>query len=223
MEAKHLICEALKDSGNLVHRIQMEQYLRNQFAFLGVMSTRRKEILRQLKKRYLDTLNPQQKRKLVASLWAEEHREYQLFALDWMKKWNAQDYLETDIEFFEGLILQKPWWDTVDIFAPNLVGKYAKRFPKKMRAVLKRWENHRSYWLRRSCLIFQLRYRRETDLELLQHFVHSLAQEKEFFIQKAIGWSLREVSKWNPVWVQHVVLQEQLEGLARREALKYVQ
>jgi 3-methyladenine DNA glycosylase AlkD len=67
-----------------------------------------------------------------------------------------------------------------------------------------------------------LRYRQETDLTLLQHFIHSFKSDKEFFIQKAIGWSLREVSKWNPLWVKEVVEVEELKGLARREAMKYV-
>jgi 3-methyladenine DNA glycosylase AlkD len=67
-----------------------------------------------------------------------------------------------------------------------------------------------------------LRYRQETDLALLQHFIHSFKSDQEFFIQKAIGWSLREVSKWNPHWVKEVVKVEELKGLARREAMKYV-
>ncbi|MFM7664208.1 MAG: DNA alkylation repair protein, partial [Bacteroidota bacterium] len=61
-----------------------------------------------------------------------------------------------------------------------------------------------------------------TDLALLQHFIHSFKSDQEFFIQKAIGWSLREVSKWNPLWVREVVEVEELKGLARREAMKYV-
>jgi 3-methyladenine DNA glycosylase AlkD len=57
---------------------------------------------------------------------------------------------------------------------------------------------------------------------LLQHFIGKFKHEKEFFIQKAIGWSLREVSKWNPNWTAEIVCSENLMGLARREALKYV-
>ena len=53
-------------------------------------------------------------------------------------------------------------------------------------------------------------------------WIRTFKSNKEFFIQKAIGWSLREVSKWNPIWVQKVVQEENLQGLAKREALKYV-
>jgi len=110
----------------------------------------------------------------------------------------------------------------VDGIAPNLVGKYAKKFPEQMKLTLRRWETHESFWIRRSCLIFQLRYRKETDLAQLQYFIGKFKPEKEFFIQKSIGWSLREVSKWNPTWVSKVVEEEQLTGLAKREAIKYV-
>jgi 3-methyladenine DNA glycosylase AlkD len=67
-----------------------------------------------------------------------------------------------------------------------------------------------------------LGYKSKTDLALLAQVILALNSSKEFFIQKAIGWSMREVSKWKPIWVQKVVLEENLQGLAKREALKYV-
>ena len=222
MEALDQIRNVLMAKGNPTRRIQMEAYLRNQFSFYGVMSGPRKEILKQIKQDFLQGMNAQEKRLLVVRLWEDEYRESQLLALEWMMQWNPKDYLESDLPFFEDLILQKSWWDTVDGIAPNLIGKYAKRFPEKMKEVWNVWENHPSFWVRRSCLIFQLRYRQETDLSLLQHFIHSFKSDQEFFIQKAIGWSLREVSKWNPLWVKEVVEVEELKGLARREAMKYV-
>ena len=207
---------------NPLRATKMEDYLRNQFSFAGIMSQERSEMLKALKDFGINTLSAHQKRALVTQLWEDEYRESQLMALEWMMQWNPKDYLESDLLFFEDLILQKSWWDTVDGIAPNLIGKYAKRFPEKMKEVWSVWENHPSFWIRRSCLIFQLRYRQETDLALLQHFIHSFKSDKEFFIQKAIGWSLREVSKWNPIWVKEVVEVEELKGLARREAMKYV-
>jgi 3-methyladenine DNA glycosylase AlkD len=67
-----------------------------------------------------------------------------------------------------------------------------------------------------------LKFKEKTDLGLQQGYIQTLKWNKEFFIQKAIGWSLREVSKWNPEWVRAVVQQEELKGLAFREAMKYV-
>jgi 3-methyladenine DNA glycosylase AlkD len=137
-------------------------------------------------------------------------------------KWNPKEFIASDIELFEWLITTKSWWDTVDGIAPNVVGKFARVFPDQMKVTLNRWESHDSFWIRRACLIFQLRHRKETDLVLLQYFISRFKPEREFFIQKAIGWSLREVSKWNPTWVAEVVQAEQLTGLAKREASKYI-
>ena len=222
MKALKHIKEALRMEGNPVRIPQMEAYMRNQFPFYGVMSTPRKEILKALKKEHLDVLNSNEKRTLIQLLWEDEYRESQLVALEWMMKWNPKEFNESDIEFFEWLITTKSWWDTVDGIAPNVVGKYARVFPEQMKETLTQWESHDSFWIRRACLIFQLRYRQETDLDLLQYFINKFKPDREVFIQKAIGWSLREVSKWNPTWVARVVEEEQLTGLAKREACKYI-
>ena len=222
MKALLHIKEALRKEGNPIRIPQMEAYMRNQFPFYGVMSTPRKELLKALKKEHLEVLDSNEKRALIQLLWEEEHREYQLVALDWLMQWKPKEFTASDIDLFEWLITTKSWWDTVDGIAPNVVGKYARVFPDQMKETLHRWESHDSFWIRRACLIFQLRYRQETDLDLLQYFINKFKPDREFFIQKAIGWSLREVSKWNPTWVARVVEEEQLTGLAKREASKYI-
>ena len=222
MKALLHIKEALRKEGNPIRIPQMEAYMRNQFPFYGVMSTPRKELLKALKKEHLEVLDSNEKRALIQLLWEEEHRECQLVALDWLMQWKPKEFTASDIDLFEWLITTKSWWDTVDGIAPNVVGKYARVFPDQMKETLHRWESHDSFWIRRACLIFQLRYRQETDLDLLQYFINKFKPDREFFIQKAIGWSLREVSKWNPTWVARVVEEEQLTGLAKREASKYI-
>lgn len=222
MKALLHIKEALRKEGNPIRIPQMEAYMRNQFPFYGVMSTPRKELLKAIKKEHLEVLDSNEKRALIQLLWDEEHRECQLVALDWLMQWKPKEFTASDIDLFEWLITTKSWWDTVDGIAPNVVGKYARVFPEQMKETLHRWESHDSFWIRRACLIFQLRYRQETDLDLLQYFINKFKPDREFFIQKAIGWSLREVSKWNPTWVARVVEEEQLTGLAKREASKYI-
>ena len=222
MKALLHIKEALRKEGNPIRIPQMEAYMRNQFPFYGVMSTPRKELLKALKKEHLEVLDSNEKRAFIQLLWEEEHRECQLVALDWLMQWKPKEFTASDIDLFEWLITTKSWWDTVDGIAPNVVGKYARVFPDQMKETLHRWESHDSFWIRRACLIFQLRYRQETDLDLLQYFINKFKPDREFFIQKAIGWSLREVSKWNPTWVARVVEEEQLTGLAKREASKYI-
>ena len=83
--------------------------------------------------------------------------------------------------------------------------------------------NSGNIWLQRTSLIFQLRYRHQTDTDLLSKNINQLIGSKEFFINKAIGWSLRQYSKFNPEWVEKFVNNNpKLSGLSRREALKII-
>ena len=88
--------------------------------------------------------------------------------------------------------------------------------------LLNNWVDSENIWLNRSALLFQLNYKKITNEELLQNFIHRLKHKKEFFIQKAIGWVLRQYSKTNPQWVIKLVEEEAIIGLARREALRLI-
>jgi 3-methyladenine DNA glycosylase AlkD len=88
--------------------------------------------------------------------------------------------------------------------------------------MIEKWSDTTDFWLLRSTLIFQLKYKQKTDLDLLSQQINRFKANKEFFIQKAIGWALREISKWNPVWVKNEIESQQLIGLAKREASKYL-
>ena len=51
-----------------------------------------------------------------------------------------------------------------------------------------------------------------------------LIDEKEFFINKAIGWSLRDYSKTNTKWVRDFIKRHKnsMNNLSIREASKYI-
>lgn len=69
-------------------------------------------------------------------------------------------------------------------------------------------------------MLFQLKYKEEIDAKLLSHVIESLLGSKEFFINKAIGWVLREYSRTNPTWVVSFVEVHTLHNLSKREALR---
>lgn len=200
----------------------MENYMKNKFPFLGVMSGPRKEVMRAWKSTLPKNMSRCETWDFIRELWQKDEREYHQLALDWMLTWNMNAYEKTDIEHIYFILNNQSWWDTVDGIAVHIVGKYAKKFPNEMPKIISEWMAHPSFWLNRTCLIYQLKYKEKTDLGLQQGYIHALKWNKEFFIQKAIGWSLREISKWNPEWVRAVVQQEELKGLAYREAMKYV-
>jgi len=124
--------------------------------------------------------------------------------------------------WLEQLIVQKSWWDTVDGLASWIIGTYFQLYPQTVVGVTEKWMNSGNMWLQRTSLIFQLKYKKNTDTQLLSNYILRLADRKEFFIRKAIGWVLREYSKTNKQWVKNFIQTNKLSALSYREASKYV-
>ena len=158
---------------------------------------------------------------IITELWSKPQREFQYFAIDLNRKYLKKIEFQ-DIELFELMITNKSWWDTVDLIATNLVGAYFKLFPEQIIPVTKKWMNSDNMWLQRTCLIFQLKYKEEIDTDLLTDYILQLKDTKEFFINKAIGWILREYTRTNPEWVIDFVNKHELSNLSKREALKLI-
>ena len=110
----------------------------------------------------------------------------------------------------------------MDAIASNYLGKWALLFPEKARETFEKWRYHESFWLQRSCLIYQLKYKDKVDIPYLESLIIQLKGNKEFFIQKAIGWSLRQLSKYKPEEVVRILANNPIKGLALREASKYL-
>jgi len=110
----------------------------------------------------------------------------------------------------------------VDFVAPNIAGMLFKRFPEIKMQFIESWMQSGNLWLQRSCLIHQLRYNKTTDAVLLFHLCERLADHPDFFIRKAIGWSLRQYSKISPEAVIEFVNDHNLSNLSRKGALKVV-
>jgi 3-methyladenine DNA glycosylase AlkD len=106
----------------------------------------------------------------------------------------------------------------VDLIASNYVGKYFLKYPEEVEPLITSWRNSNNLWLQRTCLIFQLKHKEAIDFKLLTVLIDQFKGDKEFFIQKAIGWSLRQHSRTNPKEVKSYLENSGLEGLARREA-----
>jgi 3-methyladenine DNA glycosylase AlkD len=87
----------------------------------------------------------------------------------------------------------------------------------------KKWNQSDNLWLQRSSIMFQKAYREKTDTGLLSEYINHCKGSGEFFIQKAIGWSLREYAKTDPKWVRSFVQKNQLPALSKREALKNIE
>jgi 3-methyladenine DNA glycosylase AlkD len=199
----------------------MKKYMRDQFEYLGIKSPEGAILLREHIKAHgllpLDQLDV-----IVRELWSLPQREFQYAALSLMGRLE-KEVNENFITTIEYAITTKSWWDTVDILAGHAVGSHFRRFPKVKEKYLKKWRKSDNFWLRRTTLLFQLGYKKETDFDLLGELIHENLGSDEFFINKAIGWSLRQYAHTNPTPVRKFVkATKALHPLSRREALKNI-
>lgn len=199
----------------------MAAYMRDQFPFLGLKAPSRRAALRDFLAAHgpppLDDLE-----RIVRDLWALPEREYQYVALDLLQR-QRRRLPVTLLPTIEFLIVTRSWWDTVDGLASNVVGPLLERFPAERESTLARWRSSPNLWLRRTTLLFQLKSRERTDEALLFDLIRENMDSSEFFIQKAIGWALREYSKSDAEAVRRFVRAHPLAPLSRREALKWLE
>jgi len=198
----------------------MEQYMKNQFPYLGIKSPERRALTKEIFQKLNVSKEPFDK-EFVLNLWELPEREYQYIALDYLIKKDKQ-LTKEELVFLESLILTKSWWDTVDVLAPKPVGSIALREKSVIHDFIEGWAHHENMWLRRAAILFQLKYKSATDKELLYRFILANATSKEFFIQKAIGWALREYSKTNKASVKQFIAENTLMPLSIREGSKYL-
>lgn len=198
--------------------IEMSAYMKNQFAFLGISASPRKEIenkiFKSLAKENIDF-------KFTDKCYKNKYREFQYTAIDYLNF--KKEYLNiSHIEILKNYILTKSWWDTID-HLDKIVGDIALR-DERVNEILLNWSLDENIWLRRIAIDHQILRKEKTNTELLEKIIINNFNQKEFFINKAIGWSLRDYSKTNPKWVRNFIKRHKnsMNNLSIREASKYI-
>jgi 3-methyladenine DNA glycosylase AlkD len=198
----------------------MSAYLKNNFPFFGIKSPERVSLLKQ----FLNENKPPQYSEvleIVSELFNQPQRELHYCAIKILEK-RKKEWRKQDIDFFEKMIVTSSWWDSVDTISSALVGEYFIKYPEQIRPITEKWMASNNIWLQRVCLIFQLSYKNKTDFALLMEYTLQLKDSNEFFIQKAIGWALRQYAKFEPEKVKNFVENNALKPLSKREALKHI-
>ncbi|MEH7106190.1 DNA alkylation repair protein [Bacillus sp. JJ1764] len=198
----------------------MSKYMKNHFPFLGIKKPTRAELERQFFKE-TGVLKEPFNHEFIWELWNRDEREYQYTALTYIEK-SLHKLTKNDMELMERQIRTKSWWDTVDVISPKPVGTIAQKFPEVINETINGWATHDYLWLRRAAILFQLKFKEKTNEDLLYEYVRENAASREFFIQKAIGWALREFSKTNPASVKEFISETKLSPLSVREGSKYL-
>jgi 3-methyladenine DNA glycosylase AlkD len=214
-----IVRQRFREAGNPDTAEGQMRYMRNQFAYFGLKMPQWAALSKAV---FAEQGMPEGEalRDLARLCFDDEHRELHYFALEVVQKSLKRQPAEF-VDFLEELICTRSWWDTVDWLA-KLVGLHFRRHPALILPVTARWMASGNFWLQRVSIIFQLNYKDKTDVPLLFEHIRQVAHSKEFFLQKAAGWALRQYAKTDPERVRHFVQNTTLSPLTRREALKHV-
>ena len=198
---------------------KMSKYMLNKFEYIGIKTPERREIFKNFFKEYKNEEKIDWE--FVNKCWENKYREFQYIAADYLK--NMKDKLTIDdIPKFKRLILEKSWWDTIDNLDMT-IGALALK-DSNVNKILLEWSLDENIWLRRIAVNHQLLRKEKTNTELLEKILKNNLGQTKFFINKAIGWALRDYSKTNPEWVKNFIeeIKENMAKLSIKEASKYL-
>ncbi len=213
------IFKVLYENEDKEKAFNMAKYMKNQFDFLGINKPELKKIEREYFKEikneeYIDY-------DFVNKCYSDSNREFQYIAIDYLI--NKKKYLTNqDISFIKNLIVTKSWWDTSDILYKLMA--YLSLKYEDVNQILISWSKDKNIWLRRVSIIHQLLRKEKTNTKLLENIIVNNLGSDEFFINKAIGWALRDYSKTNKEWVSNFInkYKDKMANLSVREASKYL-
>ncbi|SDL15570.1 DNA alkylation repair protein [Tessaracoccus oleiagri] len=220
---------ALAAAGDPERAAQQRRYMRSPLPFHGVGRSELDVLLRQLLSEHALTTRDRWDA-TVRELWfGATHREERYAALVVAAHRSARPWQDVDtLALYRELITDGAWWDLVDEIATRLVGPILRGQRDQATPIIDAWAVSGDLWLRRAAILSQLKHRADTDAELLARCLVANLEPtrfgREFFIRKAVGWALREYSKTDAGWVRGFLVahDEELSGLSRREASKYL-
>ncbi|PID27732.1 MAG: DNA alkylation repair protein [Candidatus Cloacimonadota bacterium] len=219
MEKYLNIKKLFEENRNEENAFHKAKYMRNKFKFYGIQTPLRRML-------YKDFLKEEKKRKTVDWLFLDkcyeaEYREFQYLATDYLIAFGK--YLTfNDVPKLLKYIKTKQWWDTIDRL-DRITGNIGLT-DKRIDNLMLKWSTDEDFWVRRIAIDHQLMRKDKTNVELLEKIIINNLGSDEFFINKAIGWSLRDYSKTNPQRVRNFVekYRDRMSKLSIKEASKYL-
>lgn len=199
--------------------LPMAKYMKDKFPFAGVPAPARKKLEAPFLKasRSLPISNLLEE---IRRNYAKTEREYQYYAIDLALR-NIKRLTAEELAECLPLLGEKTWWDSVDAWR-KVYSDWVKLNLDQREEVFNWFFQHENFWYRRVAINLQLQFKEKTDLHLLEKSILADQDTDEFFIQKAIGWSLREYSKTDAAWVRDFFAAHPLSKLAVKEGSKYL-
>jgi 3-methyladenine DNA glycosylase AlkD len=220
--AARAVTEALRPLGTPERAQQEKRYLKSDLEFLGVAVPDLRRVVNAAARGYPGLDAPAMAAWAVA-LWRAPVHERRAAAVEVLAL-AAPRLSAADLVVIERLVRESHTWAYVDGLAGTVAGTIALRDPAGAGPRIDAWAADADFWVRRSALLSLLRGIRAgvPDLPRFTRYAEPMLAEREFFIRKAIGWVLREISRRDPAWVTawteaHL---SEMSGVTFREAVR---
>lgn len=211
------IAEALEPMACTTNAITIRAYMKDVSPFLGIKTPARRAAVNAVAAAQ-PAPSPEFLRAIVELLWAEPMREFQYAACDLLARYHRRLPAEFLADPVQQIITTKPWWDTVDALGTAVVSPLTAKHPELV-DLMWQWCRSDDRWLIRAAIQHQRGRKADTDTALLFAMCEPHLEDSEFFVAKAIGWALRDTSRWYPQEVAgFVAANPHMSAVALREA-----
>jgi len=190
--------------------------------FIGVATPERRALVKKVAKA-LPMPTSDELGATARKLWKLDEREFQYAACDLIGIHWSQADKNFLADYVEDLIVSKSWWDTVDSLGSVAISPLTDKYGCEK--LMEKWNKSSNIWLNRAAIQHQRGRKYETDVNLILKYCDDHSESQEFFIVKAIGWALRDISKIDPRTVRdflkshpdlgRVAVREAERGLSR--------
>ena len=197
------------------------KYMKHIAPFIGITAPDRRRLL---KAHWRDLPTPSSKElgQACVKLMSLPEREFHYASYDLLETYinSADEYFLA--EYLERLLTTSSWWDTVDGFVNAGVSPLCRRFDAT--AIIDDWSESENRWLIRAAIGHQRGWKKDTDVDYVLAICDRHWHDSEFFIAKAIGWALRDITSFNPKAVRGFLAEHSTRNsVALREAERGLQ
>ena len=203
---------------------QQQTYMKSTMPYYGLQAATLKLVLKPLltTNRFRDRSDWE---RAILTLWDEAtHREmlYSAIALARHRRYREWREQSDVLPLWEHMTRTGAWWDVGDEIAIHLVGPVLRANQTDVTPIIRQWATDEHLWIRRASILSQMRFKADTNRDLLAACITPNLADPDFFSRKAIGWSLREFSRTDPDWIKEFVAahDEAMSPLSKREALR---
>jgi len=218
IQVTRLTTKALSALGDPIRADDQENYMKHVAPFLGIATPERRMAAKQAWKA-LPIPSSDELGEAALQLFMKPEREFHYAACDLIHKYiDSAD--ETFLaEYLEQLLTTKSWWDTVDALVSTGVSPLCWRYDAT--EIIDQWSESQNRWLIRAAIGHQRGWKSNTDIDQVLHICDRHWEDSEFFIAKAIGWALRDITAVDSQSVRRFLHTHPIKNsVAEREAIR---